>query len=61
MNPKHTIPNAIAGELTLTENGKEQTPNLCVREKDVANKTVEENMANECGKHTGGKQQHGSQ
>ena len=42
MNSQHTIPTAITGELTQTENGKEQTPNLCVREYNIANKTMEE-------------------
>ena len=43
INPYHTIPDAIIGELTQTKMGKEHTPNMCMREKDTANKIVEEN------------------
>ena len=43
MSIQHTIPNAIAGELTPTEMGKEQAPNLYVREKDATHRIVDEN------------------
>ena len=43
MNPQHTIPNAIAGELKSTEMGKEQAPDLNVRENDATHRTVDEN------------------
>ena len=47
MNPQHTIPNAIAGELTPTEMGKEQAPNLNVRENDATHKTVDGNHSHD--------------
>ena len=47
MNPHHTIPNAIAGELTLTEMGKEHAPNLYVREKDTTHRTIDENHSHD--------------
>ena len=45
MSPQHTIPNVNAGELTQVEMGKEPIPNLYVREKNAANRMVEENTA----------------
>ena len=45
MNPQHTIPNVIAGELTPTEMGKEQAPNLNVRENNETHRTVDEIIA----------------
>ena len=47
MNPQHPIPNAIAGELTPTEMGKEQAPNLNVREKDTTQRTIDENHSHD--------------
>ena len=47
MNPQHTIPNAIAGELTPTEMGKEQAPNLYMRENDATHRTVDENHSHD--------------
>ena len=32
----HTIPNVMAGELTQAKKGKDQTLDLCVKEKDTA-------------------------
>ena len=45
MSPQHTIPNVNTGELTQVEMGKEPIPNLYVREKNAANRMVEENIA----------------
>ena len=42
MSPQHTIPTAIAGDLPRPKMGKEQTPNLYMREKDAANTTVDD-------------------
>ena len=47
MNPQHTIPNAIVGELTLTEMGKEHAPNLNVRENNATHRTVDENHSHD--------------
>ena len=38
MSPQHTIPTVIAGDLPRPKKiGKEQNPNLYMREKDAAN------------------------
>ena len=44
MSPQHTIPTAIVGDLPRPKMGKEQTPNLYMREKDTANTTVDDIM-----------------
>ena len=47
MNPQHAIPNAITGELTPIEMGKEQAPNLNVRENDATHITLDENHSHD--------------
>ena len=45
MSPQHTIPNVNTTELTQVEMGKEPIPNLYVREKNIANRMMEQNIA----------------
>ena len=42
MSPQHTISTAIVGDLPRPKMGKEQTPNLYMREKNVANTIVDD-------------------
>ena len=47
MNPEHTIPNGIDGELTPTKMGKEQDPNLNMRENNTNHRIVDEDHSHD--------------